>query len=684
MNNEINYVSPFKKFCITIGNLPTAYIESMSYYEGLTYLVNYLSNNVIPALNNNSEVVEELQKQFTILKNYVDNYFDNLDVQEEINNKLDEMAESGELTDIIAQYLGLAGLMIYNSVADLKVAENLSNGSSVKTLGYYSYNSGGGALYKVRTILNTDVVDDKSIISLANNSLVAELISNTEVNVRQFGAVGDGTTDDTNSLQAAIDYCINNNLNLLINSTSQFYKTTKPLKLLCGRSPKGYWAGTGLKIHGENKGNSRIVKIGNDVLTGESETQFNNKNTTLISIHSGTSANSGTGVIISDLSLENYEDDEFNINNTSYGLYTNVSRSTYKNLNIVAYKGIISDCFSCLFDNLYFICTEEAFSNSNGTSNTYRFMYTNSCLNPYIINSSYSSLINVCCERCTGTIYHITGMSISLINCGTESPNATDIILIDSKNANVTVDNLFIHRQIGTDDNETDIGNCAVVHALNSCNVDIQGLTILEQKHLTGTSYIFSAEASVYLMTNIQDIKYNKNFTGSDNAPMGMWKNSTPVKSPQRLNIPTAQVNYFVTGNKKIFPYIGGYYDPSTPTANQVNSENMGYMKKIFLDCKDKLHNENGDDTRYISIKTVGDIQLYNDPLGRNALGLVTTSITNNYTWDSNEIPIVLRGDTASRPSANKYIGLQYFDTTLGIPIWWNGTIWVNASGTQV
>lgn len=40
-----------------------------------------------------------------------------------------------------------------------------------------------------------------------------------------------------------------------------------------------------------------------------------------------------------------------------------------------------------------------------------------------------------------------------------------------------------------------------------------------------------------------------------------------------------------------------------------------------------------------------------------------------------------LRGDTASRPTENLH---QYFDTDLGIPIWWNGTNWINASNTIV
>lgn len=90
----MNNLSPFRKLLITVGNLPTAYLESMSYYEGLTYLVNYIVNNIDPNVEQNTEAIKELQE-------YVTHYFDNLDVQEEINNKLDDMAESGTLGEII-------------------------------------------------------------------------------------------------------------------------------------------------------------------------------------------------------------------------------------------------------------------------------------------------------------------------------------------------------------------------------------------------------------------------------------------------------------------------------------------------------------------------------------------------------------------------------------------------------
>jgi hypothetical protein len=45
-------------------------------------------------------------------------------------------------------------------------------------------------------------------------------------------------------------------------------------------------------------------------------------------------------------------------------------------------------------------------------------------------------------------------------------------------------------------------------------------------------------------------------------------------------------------------------------------------------------------------------------------------------------------GVTADRPldtgNPQLQIGQYYFDTTLGIPIWWDGTNWVDATGTTV
>lgn len=193
--------SPFKHMCMTIGGLPSSYMESMTYYEALTYLMNYLEKEVVPTVNNNSAVTKELQE-------YVTHYFDSLDVQEEINNKLDAMAESGQLQEIMAEYLDTKAIFAFDSVAELKAATNLKNGSFARTTGYYAKNDGGAGLYKIRTVTNQDVEDEGSIIRMADTTLVAELIS-TEANVDQFGAKGDGSTDDTERFSACLTYAIN-------------------------------------------------------------------------------------------------------------------------------------------------------------------------------------------------------------------------------------------------------------------------------------------------------------------------------------------------------------------------------------------------------------------------------------------------------------------------------------------
>ena len=186
---DIKNLKPFPRFCHTIGYIPTSYKISMTYEEQLLWFCDFLENTVIPTINQNGEAVEELQNLFIELKNYVDNYFENLDIQTEINNKLDEMAESGELTEILTSYLELKCIYGYNTIAEMKEAENLVDGSFAKTYGKNSLNDGYGAFYKIREILNTDIIDNDNIIALDNPNLVAEKI--TEIKETPFAQLVD-------------------------------------------------------------------------------------------------------------------------------------------------------------------------------------------------------------------------------------------------------------------------------------------------------------------------------------------------------------------------------------------------------------------------------------------------------------------------------------------------------------
>lgn len=84
--------------------LPLVYDDSLTYQELLYKLIAKI-NEVVESQNQTNENFDELYALFIQLKEYVDNYFKNLDVQEEINNKLDEMAKDGTLDKIINEQI---------------------------------------------------------------------------------------------------------------------------------------------------------------------------------------------------------------------------------------------------------------------------------------------------------------------------------------------------------------------------------------------------------------------------------------------------------------------------------------------------------------------------------------------------------------------------------------------------
>lgn len=95
---KIQGVHDFKEFCSYV--IPALYDDSLSYYELLCKFVETLNT----VMNNNDlvqENVDKLNKAYQQLQDYVNNYFKNLDVQKEINNKLDAMAADGSLSAII-------------------------------------------------------------------------------------------------------------------------------------------------------------------------------------------------------------------------------------------------------------------------------------------------------------------------------------------------------------------------------------------------------------------------------------------------------------------------------------------------------------------------------------------------------------------------------------------------------
>lgn len=244
---EIIKLKPFTKFCCTIGNIPTSYMISLSYEEQLLWLCDYIKNTIIPAVNGNSEAITELQTLFTQLKNYVDNYFVNLDLTQEIEKVLDEMVESGKLGEILEKYLNLGGDTTFNTTTDLiSTDKTLTDNQIVRTLGYYNINDGGQCYFIIHTAKPTN----KFIIEL-NNGLFAEMLISNELNIKACGGHGDGINNDDTIINNALQFMKNSNVknlriptgNYLINDTITVF--------------------SGITIRGDNKFNTAFIQSNN-------------------------------------------------------------------------------------------------------------------------------------------------------------------------------------------------------------------------------------------------------------------------------------------------------------------------------------------------------------------------------------------------------------------------------------
>ncbi|MGN0946569.1 MAG: phage tail fiber protein [Megasphaera sp.] len=130
------------------------------------------------------------------------------------------------------EYAGLSKFKLpigyYKSVAEMKASETAIVGRPCVTLGYYESNDGGGAVYIIRQKKESDVDDGGSVLVLDNGN-VAELLIDDVLNIKQFGAVGNDSNDDTTAIETAMAICANKKSVLFI--PSGMYKISHEIKI---------------------------------------------------------------------------------------------------------------------------------------------------------------------------------------------------------------------------------------------------------------------------------------------------------------------------------------------------------------------------------------------------------------------------------------------------------------------
>lgn len=103
----------------------------------------------------------------------------------------------------------------FDSIAEMKAAD-LKIGHIAETTGYYANNDAGAGKYRILDV--EDTADNGSVIALDNGLKAVLIVESGTVNVRQFGARGDGLINDTQAIQNCINFAKENTFSIYVPS----------------------------------------------------------------------------------------------------------------------------------------------------------------------------------------------------------------------------------------------------------------------------------------------------------------------------------------------------------------------------------------------------------------------------------------------------------------------------------
>ena len=397
MNKKEYFIKPFHHQILESFPFIAEDFDQLTEYELYCKLCAKM-DEVIAGTNKLDGDVNEYIGKFNALKSYVDNYFDNLDVQDEINNKLDAMAQAGTLQEIIASYLDSKAVFGFDTVADMKTATNLLDGSYARTMGFYSKNDGGNALYKIREVTNDDTVDEMLIIEMTNdNTLVAELITDgSTINIKQLGAKNSSANTNNNDIVNYLNKAYTNFSTIIIPSGEYYLSEFSP----------------------------NCVGVQNKIIKGLGNTKIFTAN----------------GFIFNGSLTEPYNQRVMNVTIRDLGFYGSGRSNSNRNG-----QGVTFNHFGeCYIDNCYFCWFNQALNLIEGSEMT-------------ISNTiALSSNIGIYIERNTGDLDAVTFDSCVISNSGkavlvesVRGVNFNDCVLINSSASDkgVVIQNTNAHTE---------------------------------------------------------------------------------------------------------------------------------------------------------------------------------------------------------------------------------------------
>lgn len=578
----------------------------------------------------------------------------------------------------------------------------------------------GGIIYMKDNLANTlyDMLelmksngDFDNIIKEVIEPAIIALTEKTDsiISVKSYGATGTGIKDDTKALQDAIDYAFSHNKVVYVPAGT--YNTTSTLYVyehqqIIGEDRQNTiinYTGTGAAIE---------LKRSPDYVFDYTEGQ-KIKDMTIIC------NNAGYG-IYSELSCPYIELDNLNINTADVGIYLAAGSwlATLSNINI----------WKCATGIKY-----RASGTSTKLENIY-VMYATDIAYDFE-GLAYSEWSNVCADWCTGVVYKFHFCTITINGLGCECIEATNALYLNNGRLNISSAYIFAlekedavyiigngsqmsikNSSIGANgDSKAKFCDAGVNFDLELNNCKLNNITADSSsganqnitKFDTGRSMYHTSygEKLSYIGKNNNDvidssmIDYDIPMPGIYGNVLGHvydgvgldtnreWKTVKQAGDIFINQAPDNGVAFFQQISDTDYHYSKGIITDITGNVITVSTMALGIAAEkrgTEISAGGKLFTLNKEGVSISSVDTTAMTITVDDASQFNVNEHFYYKVDTNFMRDVNykAVQHVLAGTAAERPAAPA-IGMQYLDLNSMKPIWWTGSRWIDATGTE-
>lgn len=522
-------------------------------------------------------------------------------------------------------------------------ADLISSGIKTEALayieGFYAPGDGGANLYYTTSDFN-DVIDAPFYLTLEGaNRWALPIILTPYITPQMFGAYGDNEHDDTEALNKTFVMAFKYRRSVWI--------------------PDGDYKHTGITIYGGSfRGDTFRPSVRG---SSRSTTRLHYEGDGVgVAVRPYENISYIQGIELSDMEINSTDSAAAGID---IGSGTRIDLHQISvNHGAVGIRGT-SDIWLSTFKDLYIgVCPIglqlTGGSNTSLSLDQIYVMYSSDTA--YKINATYSHIGILAADFCSGNyVYNIDRVEGTIDTLACEGCSAATLFRFN--NSHVLVGTLHVINAAW----DSVVGVCDVVNG----TVNVTALRTYSPTAVTTTAPL----ARLYTNARFEIIN-----AGGGNVTLA------PIKQMQAGLSAVATLAGVSRRPNTGRTYVGT--DRALGTAMLPEAFNRGTA--IFTDCTEApRYLADHTDQRWNTPVNPGDWFIENDP----ATYMRAAYVVYEQSWGDaaalkyGVIPILSSGNTASRPASASPVGLCYFDTTLGKPIFYKGnSVWVDATGATV